>query len=258
LFKRVVVAVAATLLLAAAGFASAQQAQQKAAEYTPPPGVEMQINLYPITKFRGNAVVLTESTPRLRLPITVESIVLTRGIWELCGNINYLPPCTRIDSTRTGIPVAIITRSARLIGDTGPLFTEAPVTRAGPDVPILPSGEVVESRPAPAPVVAPTVAAGGEPGTNPSLAGNEVEFFPAPAKAGVRVLACAQGNATPRCVQASADGFCAEAGYRDSGWREMIEVNGKAYLSNVLCKRAADSEGARDRRGLGGLLPKLP
>lgn len=264
---RKIVAAVVGLLLAAGAVAMAQTAQPNT--YVPPPGVEFQIHLYPITKFRGAPQILTKSTPRLRQPLSVESILLTRGIWELCSDFEFRGRCVRIQESRIGIPVAIVTRSARLVGDTGPLFAETPVPRPGPDVALAPSGAITETRPAPAPVVAPSGAASappaapgappppppipGVPGTNTSLAGREVEFFPAPAKGGFRVLACAQAIGSqppaPRCVQATADGFCAEQGYRDSGWREMEMVNGRAYLSNVLCKRAADSDGARDSGG---------
>lgn len=249
MFRRIATA-AAALALTAGALALAQTTATQ--QYVPPEGVEFQIHLYPISKFRGTPVILEESTPRIRRPIAAESILLTRGIWELCPDINYLGRCVRVSETRIGIPVALTVRSARLVGDTGPLFAETPKNKAGPDLPLAPAGEIVESRPAPAPVVAPTVEQGGEAGTNPSLAGREVEFFPSPARGGLRVLACSQSpsNPAPRCVQATADGFCAERGYRDSGWRESETINGKAYLANVLCKRAADSAGARDSSGM--------
>lgn len=244
MFKRIATAVVGIGLVAGAA-AMAQTPQPTT--YVAPAGVQFQINLYPISKFRGIPVVLKENTPRMRLPINAESIQLTRGVWELCPDYNYYGRCVRVNETRVGIPVALIVRSARLVGDSGPLFNETPILRAGPDVPVDRGGEVIEARPTPAPVVAPKVEEGGAPGENTSLAGRDVEMFPAPARNGLRVLACAQtpGTSSPRCAQATADGFCAERGYRDSGWREVEVVSGRAYLVNVLCKKAEDNSGAR-------------
>jgi hypothetical protein len=235
----------------AAAFASFAVGQEQS-QFVPPEDAHFQINLYPITKFRGNPQVITESDPDIRA-IEAESVIVTRGIWELCSERNYFGRCVRVSATREGYPVAIVTRSVRLIGDTGPTFVEIPTARAGPDLPIDSSPRVAQTRAAPTPVIAPPVEQGGVAGDDASLAGREVAFYPTPTESGLRVLACAQGagaSANLRCVQAAADGFCAAQGYRDSGWRETEVVAGRAYLVNVLCKQADDSEGARNPGGI--------
>jgi hypothetical protein len=100
-------------------------------------------------------------------------------------------------------------------------------------------------------VIAPRIEEGGAPGTNPSLRGSQAQFFPEPARNGLRVLACPGGQVTPRCAQAAADGFCIQEGYRDSAWRDTVTIGTRAYLADVLCKRAEDD-------GRGGLrMPDL-
>jgi len=226
--------------------------------FQPPPNASIppdaRIFLYPITRFRGTPAVLTASDPTMPIA-SAESIVVVRGVWDLCSEKYYYGKCIRVSSTMTDIPIAIVVRSAHLVGDAGPTFTEAPVARAGPDIPMQHENRIVEARPTPAPVVAPKVEEGGKAGDNPSLAGvSETKFFAAPAQNGLRVLACA-GQAGPkpaaRCVQASADGFCVSVGLKESAYRETELVDGKAYLSNVLCKSTPD-EPARDSAGSGG------
>ena len=217
--------------LVAAGLAFGQA-------FTPPAGIKMGINLYPITKFRGAPEVITKDNPKIARPIEAESWAITRGVWELCGNINYSAPCQRVSESNQGVPVAVIVRSARLVGDQG--YSAAP--------PVLQKNAVVAAAPAPraapAPVVAPAVATGGVAGTNPALKGSGVEFFPAPARDGVRILACASGAPGAGCVQATADGFCLERGYVDSSNSGTENIGGRAYLANVLCKSLPDA-GAR-------------
>ncbi len=220
--------------LVAAGLAFGQT-------FTPPAGVKMGITLYPVTKYRGAPDVVIKDTPRLAKPIEAQSWVVTRGVWELCGNINYGAPCQQVSATREGIPVALIVRSARLVGDQG-FALAAPVLETRQEKAAVAAAP--PPRVAPAPVVAPAVTAGGVAGASPSLRGSGVEFFAAPARDGLRVLACAQGAATAACVQATADGFCAERGYLDSSNRDTENVGGRAYLANVLCKSSADA-GAR-------------
>jgi hypothetical protein len=206
--------------------------------YTPPSGVKMGINLYPVTKYRGAPEVLTKSMPKLNRPIEAQSWSVSRGIWELCGNYNYEGPCQRVSESREGIPVSVIVRSARLVGDTG---FDSPV-------PVLRSQQLEAAaaaapppRAAPAPVVAPAVTAGGVAGANQSLRGTGVEFFAAPARDGLRILACAEGAPSARCIQATADSFCAERGYLDSSNRDTENVGGRAYLANTLCKSSPDA-----------------
>lgn len=243
---------AAPLLALGTGVALAQKAPPPI--YTPPEGAEMQMNLFPITLFRGDAEILKKDNPRIRRPITAESVIVLRGVWEVCSDINYLGKCVTISETRRGIPIPITVRSARLIGDNGPQY-------AGMDVPrgrtVFGSAAAVEAaRPAPAPLVAPSLASGGLAGENPSLKGDGVEFFAAPARGGSRVLACAAGGTNGRCVTGTADAFCAEKGYRDSAMRDVQIVGGKPYLSNVMCKNSGDPStngDVRSRRGFFGL-----
>ena len=137
-----------------------------------------------------------------------------------------------------------------LFRSTGPLFVESPQARAGADIPQT-EGAIREERPQPQAVITPTIEEGGAAGTNPSFKGLNVELYPEPAKNGLRVLACPGGQATPRCVQAHADGFCVEQGYRDSAWRETVVIGTRTYLADVVCKRAEDD-------GRGGIrLPDL-
>jgi hypothetical protein len=233
--RRLIGTVTILSALVAAGLAFGQAA------YSPPAGVKMGLSLYPITKFRGAPEVLTKNMPKLNRPIEAQSWAVDRGVWELCGNYNYEGPCQQVSESREGVPVAIIVRSARLVGDTGfnaaaPVLRNQQLEAAAAAAP--------PPRSAPAPVVAPAVAAGGVAGANQSLKGSGVEFFAAPARDGLRILACAQGAPGARCVQATADTFCAERGYVDSSARDTENVSGRAYLANVLCKSSPDA-GAR-------------
>jgi len=237
---RRLLAVMAAALTAIAGGVGAQQAPAQA-EFVPPPGVEMEIVLYPEVQFRGRAMSIKKSTPRVQGAFNVESVYLVRGIWEICSEQNFQGRCFRITGSQRSMRNLVVPRSVRLVGDTGPMFVEAPQVRAGSDVPMTPSGEIREDRPAPVAVVAPKVEEGGAPGTNPSLKGRDAQFYPEPARDGLRVLACPGGQATPRCAQAAADGFCIAEGYRDSAWRDQVTIDTRVYLSDVLCKRAEDN-----------------
>lgn len=237
--RRPALTVIAAIALAIGAFAATAQ------DFVPPSGVSFELYLYPDTKFRGRPTVLKASDPAIRGAARFMSLHITRGVWELCAEQNYQGACYRVSGSQTTIGYkasGIVTRSARLIADTGPTFAPSPSMRPGPDIPIAPSGEVQLERPGPAPVIAPKAEEGGEPGANPSMKGQNVEFFPAPARTGFRVLACSSGGQAPRCVQATADSFCAERGYRDSAWRGIETVRGKPYLADVLCKNTADSE----------------
>lgn len=245
---------AACLAFATAPATFAQTVQRPT--YTPPPGVEFEIVLYPITRFRGNGRSFKRSDERINVPMNIESLYLVRGIWEICSEQFYYGRCIVVTGSQQGIVPPFPVRSVRLIGDSGPTFVDSPVARAGPDVPMAltrPSEDSELARAAPEPVVAPAAAEGGLAGANPSLAGRAVEFFPAPAANGFRVLACAASpgtNPPARCIQATADGFCAAEGFRDSGWREIETVGNRTYLVNVLCKQVADSDAARDSSGI--------
>jgi hypothetical protein len=232
--RRLIGTVTVLSALVAAGLAFGQA-------FTPPAGAKMGINLYPVTKFRGSPEVITKDSPRIARPIEAESWAITRGVWELCGNINYGAPCQQVSESNQGVPVAVIVRSARLVGDQG-FALAAPVLESQQQKAAVAAAP--PPRAAPAPVVAPAVTAGGVAGSSPSLKGSGVEFFAAPARDGLRVLACAQGAPSAACVQATADGFCAGRGYLDSSNRDTENVGGRAYLANVLCKSSADA-GAR-------------
>ena len=204
-----------------------------------PADAKMQVNLYPITRFRGTATALTKSDEKISA-MEVESIFHVRGVWDLCSEI----------------PIAIVVRSVKLVGDTGPSFVQPPVARAGPDIPIEHETRLAQSPSTPSPVVAPKVEEGGRRGDNPALAGapaqsgRETKFFAAPAQNGLRVLACAQqpgSSPGPRCVQSAADGYCVAEGYKESVYREFEMIAGQAYLSNVLCTKGGDE--AEDRGG---------
>lgn len=210
--------------------------------FTPPAGVTFELYLYPITKFRGLPEVVTKSMPKLVRGGNFESLHITRGIWEICSDVDYGGRCYRVAGSQAGLGQPITVRSARLIADTGPTFAPSPTSKPGPDVSPPPRGEVVIDRPAPGPVVAPKADQGGAPGTNPSLKGMTAEFYAAPARNGFRVLACPSGGNAPRCVQATADGFCAERGYRDSAYRGIEVVRDRTYLADVLCKSAPDND----------------
>jgi hypothetical protein len=233
--RRLIGTVTVLSALVAAGLAFGQS-------FTPPAGAKMGISLYPVTKFRSAPEVITKDTPRLARPIEAQSWAITRGVWELCGNINYSAPCQRVSESNQGVPTAIIVRSARLVGDQG-FALAAPVLETRQEKAAV-AAAAPPPRAAPAPVVAPAVTAGGIAGASPSLKGSGVEFFAAPARDGLRVLACAQGAPSASCIQATADGFCAERGYLDSSNRDTENLGGRAYLSNVLCKSSADA-GAR-------------
>lgn len=250
-------AVAVTVCGAALTAGVARQQPNQIPEYVPPEDAEMEILLYPITKFRGNRRRFTESDDDINRPIAAESIYLVRGIWLLCNQEYYFGRCVQVSGSQEAVIPPFTVRSIRLIGDSGPTFVEAPTASFGPDVPYTsassrPTAERAEATP----VVAPPVDQGGVFGNNPSLAGRDVEFFAAPAQDNARVLACAQApglEPNPRCVQAAADGFCEARGYLDSAWREFEIVGQRSYLVNVLCKRSEDSEGAR--RGFGLSIP---
>ena len=220
-----------------------------------PADAKMQVNLYPITRFRGTATALTKSDEKISA-MEVESIFHVRGVWDLCSEYYYYGKCTRVSSTMAEIPIAIVVRSVKLVGDTGPSFVQPPVARAGPDIPIEHETRLAQSPSTPSPVVAPKVEEGGRRGDNPALAGapaqsgRETKFFAAPAQHGLRVLACAQqpgSSPGTRCVQSAADGYCVAEGYKESVYREFEMIAGQAYLSNVLCTKGGDE--AEDRGG---------
>jgi hypothetical protein len=246
-----VIATAAMLAAAATGVALAQKAPPPI--YTPAADAEMGLNLYPTTKFRGAPEVLTQDNPRIRRPIAAESAIVLRGVWEVCSEINYGGRCIEISETRQGFPVALQVRSARLVGDNGANYADSPVPKGKT---LVTSAAAVEAaRPAPATIAAPSVASGGLAGENPSLKGQGVEFFAAPARGGSRILACASGGNSGRCVTGTADAFCAEKGYRDSSMRDIQMVGGKSYLSNVVCKNNSDpnTNGDVKTKGFFGL-----
>ena len=223
----------------------------------------MQINLYPITLFRGTATIATGS--REKIPaIDAYSVFVTRGVWDLCSEAYYYGVCTRVSSTMQDVHIAFTVRSIHLVGDTGPSFIEPPVARAGPDVPLEHENRIIETAPAPSPVVAPKVEEGGRAGANPALAGTpaptgrETKFFAAPATGGLRVLACSQQpgpNPGARCVQSAADGFCVSQSFTASAYREFEVVGGQSFLTNVLCTKGGDA--AAEPKGGGLRIPFL-
>ena len=233
--RRLIGAVTVALALVSTGLAFGQA-------FKPTAGVKYGINLYAETRFRNSPTVITGDTPRVRRPIEAQSVAVLRGVWELCSDIEFGGRCVTVSETQEYIHVALVVRSARLVGDNGPNYSPLPTPRAGPDL-IMPGKEkpgrvaaAPQPRAEPAPVVAPPVAQGGLAGVNPSLKGTGVEFFAAPARNGLRVLACGTGKVVQRCVEATADGFCIERGYRESTNQETDVVAGQTYLSNVLCK----------------------
>ncbi len=263
-FRKIYVALAACFVAALASLALAQTPRPLAPNPVIPLDAKMQINLYPITRFRGSATVVTSSQEQVG-PIAAESIFVTRGVWDLCSEKFYYGQCVRVSSTMPEIPVAIVVRSIKLVGDTGPSFVNAPTARAGADIPSEREDRVVANPVLPSPVVAPKVEEGGRRGENPQLAGapaqsgRETKFYAAPAQNGLRVLACAQqpgGSPGLRCVQSAADGFCAAEGFKDSAFREFEVVADKAYLSNVLCQRGGEPAAAAEKGG-GFRLPFL-
>src|SRR5262249_24679188 len=60
-----------------------------------PPDALEQINLYPITSFRGTATVLKGSSEKVPA-VAVESIYVTRGVWDLCSENYYYGQCIRV------------------------------------------------------------------------------------------------------------------------------------------------------------------
>ncbi|MFC0590718.1 hypothetical protein ACFFF7_15000 [Novosphingobium aquiterrae] len=130
---------------------------------------------------------------------TVNSIRITAGTWQLCPQTQYRGACRTITTSTPMIrPMAgLPVQSIRPLGWMGP----------------------------------------GAPGDNASLRGMAAEFYPAPARNGMRVLACTRGSATAACSAATADNFCIAMGYRGSARQSMETVRQRVYLADTLCTR---------------------
>ena len=162
--------------------------------------------IYRDPNFRGPAVAVDRANANLRLNFQVFSVRVRGGPWELCPQPNFRGSCLIVGQDTADL--------RRTYNWAGPLQSMRP-TNEGPPPFGPPPG-------------------GGQPGGQ-SLRGMASEFFPAPRQGMGRVLACAQGQATPQCAAITADQFCRSRGWRHSA-REMMQTeNRRVYLADVLC-----------------------
>jgi len=193
---------AAALVLAGAavaGIGGAAAQQDKMWRPEAPP----EAIIYRDAGYQGPAVNVSAANPNLGLAWRVNSIRVRSGSWQLCEKTGYRGACRTIDADRPVLGNAlrgIAVQSMRPLGGSG---------------------------------------GSGEPGANPSLRGMASEFYPAPARNGYRVLACASGNATTSCAQRSADAFCDSMRWRRSARQTMETVRGRVYLADVVCTNSS-------------------
>jgi hypothetical protein len=186
---------------AGAGFtgAAAQEAEERGIF-----GNNAEVTVYRDAAFNGPAVTVTQAQSNMRLSSRIQSVRVRSGRWEMCEEPNYRGECWTVERDNSMFGPAFKGRwvqSMRPIGGSGG------------------SGG----------------SGGTEPGRNPSLSGMAAEFYPAPARGGYRVLACANGNATTSCAKRSADQFCSSMRWRSAAREEMETVRGRVYLADVLC-----------------------
>lgn len=164
---------------------------------------QAEATIYRDAGFQGPAVFAGEAQSDLKLAWPVRSIRVRYGTWELCARSRYRSPCFRVsadeDDLRRVYPLLYAVQSMRPVGYSPPVNPEPPA------------------------------------GT--SLRGMAGEFFPAPGRNGIRVLACTVGGGSANCAARTADNYCKSLGYGGSASQTQETVYGRVYLADVLCTR---------------------
>lgn len=206
------------------------------------------LTLYEWKDYRGPSIVVTKDTPTMLRTAPFESVHITGGVWDLCTGQYYRGFCLRVreGNPRVGQP-AITVRSVRLVEATGPIVgasASPPPVRRGVRIGRLPgvrgpeADEPVVMRNTRPVAAVPTAVGPAAAPANTATAGAGATFFPAPARDGFRILACASGGTNGRCVQGTAVAFCADQNLGPPISQSVAEVGGRDYLADVLCQSA--------------------
>jgi len=146
--------------------------------------------------FKGFRTVIS-GPAQYKRPLVVRSLIAAAGIeWELCSGLTY----TGCRQFKGSVPAMVMTvRSAR------------------PVAAVLPSTAGVRS---------------GVTATGQSLRGMASEYFVAPDERGSRIEV---QPGTAEAMTRRAGEFCRSRGWRSSPYGRMQNVDGRAFLADVLC-----------------------
>ena len=164
--------------------------------------------LFPDRFYRGAVQTFTTDAARLEAPIVPQSLRIA-GRWEVCTEPGFKGHCIELDrdyAVEAGLGDGFIVRSLRQL---------APGLGAGkPTAGVVPGG--------------------------PSLGGVASRYWSAPTYGSERVLACPTGKTSLNCAHDTAEEVCRRAGFRVVRFWQLQMVEGRAYLSDILCTRSED------------------
>jgi hypothetical protein len=189
------------ILVMAAVLIAAPVAAQQQARVTIPGQGQGTLTFFERPNFGGAAVTYRNSENNIRVPFSVRS-VKAEGVWRICSDTNLRGNCVfansnYADSQRDlGLRSNVRSVEARSQGGGG--------NWSGP--------------------------VGGQ-----TLRGTAAQFWAAPEIGRRRVESCATGNGSANCAAATADRFCAYAGWRKAQHHMQLTVSGRIVLADVLC-----------------------
>nr|WP_310522739.1 hypothetical protein [Polymorphobacter sp.] len=153
--------------------------------------------------FGGAAITFRTTENNVRIPFQVRS-VKAEGVWRICPDTNLRGRCLYANSSYPD--------SQRDLGLRNAVRSVAPQSAGGGS-----GGSWI------GPV-------GGQ-----TLRGTAAQFWPAPEIGRQRVEACPNGNGSANCATATAERFCAYAGWRVMKNYMQLTINGRNVLADVLC-----------------------
>lgn len=182
--------------------ASVPAVAQQQARVTIPGQGQGTLTFFERPNFGGAAVTYRNSENSVRVPFNARS-VKAEGVWRICSDTNLRGNCifansSYPDSQRDlGLRMNVRSVEARSNGGGGSNW----------------SGPV-----------------GGQ-----TLRGTASQYWPAPEISRRRVESCPNGNGSANCAAATAERFCAYAGWRTARNHTQLTVNGRIMLADVLC-----------------------
>jgi hypothetical protein len=191
----------AMLALTALAFTLPAAAQQSARVTIPGQG-QGTVTFFERPNFGGAAITFRNTENNIRIPFNVRS-VKAEGVWRLCSDTNLRGACLFANSSYPD--------SQRDLGLRGNIRS---VEARSND-----NGNAGWSGPV-----------GGA-----TLRGTSSQYWSNPEINRRRIESCPNGNGSANCAAATADRFCAYAGWRRAAYHMQLTVNRQNVLADVLC-----------------------
>ena len=192
------IGIGAVLLAALSASAIAQVPEQRV---TIPGQGQGTLTFFERQGFGGAAMTFRTTENNVRIPFQVRS-VKAEGVWRICSDTNLRGRCVYANSNYAN--------SERDLGLRNTVRSVAPQSGGG-------GGSW-------------TGPVGGQ-----TLRGTAAQFWAAPEIGRRRVESCANGSGGANCAAATAERFCAYAGWRAMKHHMQLTVSGRIVLADVLC-----------------------